>query len=139
MSDIKKQLPIITSSDKAFWEGAKRHELMAYKCLNCGTLYYPVTDCVKCESPRMEWAKVSGKGSVYTYIIYHMAYHPAWKVDIPYNVCWIKLDEGPLLMSNVVECKNEDLSVGMPVEVVFDDVTEDITLPKFRPVRQGTK
>jgi uncharacterized OB-fold protein len=135
MEDIKKQLPIITSSDKAFWEGAKRHELMVYKCSNCGTLYYPVTDCVACGSPKMEWTRVSGKGSIYTYIVYHMAYHPAWKGDVPYNVSWIKLEEGPLLLSNVVECKNEDLFIGMPVEVVFDDVTEEITLPKFKPVR----
>ena len=135
MSDIKKQLPIVSSSDKAFWEGARRHELMAYKCANCGALYYPVTDCTACDNPKMEWTRVSGKGSIYTYIIYHQVYHPAWKGDAPYNVSWIKLDEGPLLMSNVVECRNEELHIGMPVEVVFDDVNEEITLPKFRPVR----
>jgi len=135
MSDIKKQLPIVSSSDKGFWEGAKRHELMAYKCANCGALYYPATHCTVCDNPNMEWTRVSGKGSIYTYIVYHQVYHPAWKGDVPYNVSWIKLDEGPLLMSNVVECKNTDLFIGMPVEVVFDDIDEEITLPKFRPAK----
>jgi hypothetical protein len=135
MPDVKKPLPAITTSDRAYWEGAKRHELMAYKCLNCGAYYHPSIYCVSCDAPSMEWVKVSGKGRVFTFGVYHQAYHPAWKEDIPYNVSWIKLDEGPLLLSNVVECKNEDISVGMPVEVVFVDVDEDVTLPKFRPVR----
>jgi uncharacterized OB-fold protein len=133
MADFKKQLPIITSRDRDFWEGAKRHELMAYNCLNCGSLYYPATHCVSCSNPKMEWVRVSGRGRVYTFIIYHQVYHPAWKGDIPYNVSWIKLDEGPLLLSNIVECKNEDIFIGMPVEVVFHDVTEEIALPKFKP------
>jgi uncharacterized OB-fold protein len=82
----------------------------------------------------MQWVKVSGKGYVYTFIVYHQVYHPGWKNDIPYNVTWVKLDEGALFTTNLVECKNEDICIGMPVEVVFDDVTEEITLPKFRPV-----
>jgi uncharacterized OB-fold protein len=134
MAEYKKQLPDITPIDKPFWEAAKRHELVAYRCLNCGTFYSQVTECVACDKPRMEWVRVSGKGEVYTFGIYHQLYHPAWKEEIPYNVSWIKLNEGPLLMSNIVECKNEDLYIGMPVEVVFEDVTEEVTLPKFKPV-----
>ena len=135
MTEYSKQLPEINPSDKPFWDAAKRHELTAYRCLNCRTYYSQVTDCLACDSPKMEWVKVSGKGEVYTFGIYHQLYHPAWKDDLPYNVSWIKLDEGPLIMSNVVDCKNEDITVGMPVEVVFDDVTEEVTLPKFRPVK----
>ena len=134
MAEYKKQLPDITPIDRPFWEAAKRHELVAYRCLNCGTFYSQVTECVACDKPRMEWVRVSGKGEVYTFGIYHQLYHPAWKEEIPYNVSWIKLNEGPLLMSNIVECKNEDLYIGMPVEVVFEDVTEEVTLPKFKPV-----
>ena len=135
MPEYSKQLPEITPTNKPFWDAAKRHELTACRCLNCGTYYSQVTDCLACDSPRMEWVKVSGKGEVYTFGIYHQLYQPAWQEDIPYNVSWIKLDEGPLLMSNIVDCKNEDIVVGMPVEVLFDDVTEEVTLPKFRPVR----
>jgi len=72
---------------------------------------------------------------VFTFGVVHQLYHPAWKNDIPYNVAWIKLDEGPVMLSNVVQCKNEDLYVGMPVEVVFDDITNEISLPKFKPAK----
>ncbi len=134
--EYKKQLPIIDSSTKPFWDAARRHELRAYKCLNCGTYYWPAVDCTACDSPRMEWVRVTGKGHVYTFVVYHQVYHPGWKDDIPYNVSWIKLDEGALVLSNVVGCRNEEIYVGMPVEVVFDDVTEEVTLPKFTPTGQ---
>ncbi|OGO00141.1 MAG: hypothetical protein A2Y58_06170 [Chloroflexi bacterium RBG_13_51_52] len=135
MPEIKKQLPLITASDKAFWDAAKKHELVMYKCLNCGNLYSQANDCVACGNPQMEWVKVSGKGEVFTYCIYHQPFHPAWKDDIPYNVAYVKLAEGPLLMTNIVDCDNKDIYIGMSVEVVFEDVTEEVTLPKFKPVK----
>ncbi len=134
MIEYRKPLPLITSADKPFWEAAKRHELMTYRCLNCGAYYSVVIDCVKCSSPRMEWVKVSGKGKIYTYVVYHQLYNPVWKENIPYNAAWVQLDEGPLILTNIVGIKNEDLRVGLPVEVIFDDVTEEVTLPKFKPV-----
>ena len=135
MAEYQKQLPVITTTNKPFWDAARRHELMAYRCLSCGSFYTDVTDCLACDNPKMDWVRVSGRGQVYTFGIYHQVYHPAWKDDIPYNVTWVKLDEGPLLLSNIVECQNEDIYIEMPVEVVFDDVTEEVTLPKFRPAR----
>jgi uncharacterized OB-fold protein len=134
MPDIKKSLPAVTTSNKAFWAAAKRHKLVVYKCLNCGALYSQVTKCSACDNPRMDWVKVSGKGQVFTFCIYHQPFHPAWKDDIPYNVAYVKLDEGTLLMTNIVDCANKDIHIGMPVEVVFEDITEEIALPKFKPV-----
>ena len=135
MTEIKKQLPTITSSNRPFWEAAKRHELLIYRCSNCGAAYSQVTDCNACDDSKMEWVKVSGKGQVFTFCVFYQPFHPAWKDDIPYNVGYIKLDEGALLVSNIINCSNKDLYIGMPVEVVFDDVTEEITLPKFAPVK----
>ena len=136
MAEYQKQLPLVTTSDRPFWDAAKRHELVAYRCASCGTFYTQVTDCVACKAPHMEWTKVDGKGRVFTFCVYHQLYHPAWKEDLPYNVAWVKLQEGPLLMTNIIGCKNEDIHIGMPVEVAFDDVTGEVTLPKFRPVTQ---
>jgi uncharacterized OB-fold protein len=132
-TEYKKDLPPVTSTTKPFWDGAKQRELMAYKCLNCGTYYWPAVDCLSCGNPKMEWTKISGQGEIYTFTILHQLYNPAWKDEIPYNVAWIKLDEGPIFISNVIGCKNEDLHIGMRVEAVFDDVTEEVTLPKFKP------
>ena len=134
MPEIKKQLPAITESNRPFWEAAKRHDLVVYGCSGCGTLYSHVTVCVNCNQPRMEWVKVSGKGQVFTFCIYRQSFHPAWAGDIPYNVAYVKLDEGPLVMTNIVDCKNEDIYIGMPVAVVFDDISDKVTLPRFKPV-----
>jgi uncharacterized protein len=133
MVEYKKQLPLITSVDRPFWDAAKQHELMAYKCQNCGAYYSLVVDCVKCNAPKMAWVRVSGKGKVFTYTIYHQLYSPIWKEDIPYNAAWVQLDEGPIMMTNIIECKKDDIRVGMPVEVVYDDITPEVTLPKFKP------
>jgi uncharacterized OB-fold protein len=135
MPEIKKQLPLITTSNKPFWDAAKKRELVIYKCLNCSAVYSQVTVCIACDKPDMTWVKVGGKGAVFTFCIYHQPFHPAWKNDIPYNVAYVKLNEGPLLMTNIVGCANKDIFIGMPVEVVFEDINEEVTLPKFRPVK----
>ena len=115
MPEIKKQLPLVTESNKAFWEAARRHELVINK--------------------NGEWLKASGWGEVFTFCVYRQSFHPAWANDIPYNVAYVKLEEGPLLMTNIVGCDNKDIYIGMPVEVVFEDITAEVTLPKFEPVK----
>jgi uncharacterized OB-fold protein len=104
------------------------------KCQQCGYIRFPASIvCPKCHSLEAEWAKLSGKGRVYSFIIYHQAYHPSYKDDLPYAVAIIQLDEGPRMESNIIGCKMEDIKIDMPVEVVFDDVTDEVTLPKFKP------
>jgi len=78
--------------------------------------------------------RLSGRGTIYSYGIYYQLWHQGFKDDIPYNVALIQLAEGPQLISQVVGCKNEELDCGLEVEVVFDDVMPEITLPKFRLV-----
>jgi uncharacterized protein len=134
--EIKKAMPAVTASNKAFWDAARRHELVVYKCLNCGATYSQAVDCSSCGRPRMDWVRASGRGEVFTFCIYRQAFHPAWQGDIPYNVAYVKLAEGPFLLTNIVGCANEDIYIGMLVEVVFEDVTEEITLPKFKPVKK---
>mgnify|MGYP003878943725 CR=1 FL=1 len=129
-----KPLPVITAETREFWQGCKRHELVFQRCKDCGTYrHYPRPMCPSCGSWNVEWAKVSGKGKVYTYIIAHQPFHPAFVNDVPYAVVVVELEEGVRLVSNIVDCKPEDIYIGMPVEVIFDDVTEEVTLPRFRP------
>ena len=130
----EKLLPRIDEMSRPYWEGAKRHELLLQKCQECGHYRYPPGEtCPSCLSDKLEWVKVSGRGSVYTWTVFHQAYHPAYKDDIPYAVVAVELEEGPRMITNLVNCRIEDIKVGMPVEVVFDDVTEEVSLPKFRP------
>jgi uncharacterized OB-fold protein len=79
------------------------------------------------------WTKLSGKGKVFSYIVFRIPYHESYKDDIPYTVAIIHLDEGPRMESNLIVQDPEDIRIDMPVEVFFDDVTDDVSLPKFRP------
>lgn len=129
-----KPLPLIDDDSRPFWEAARRHELLIHRCRLCGRHYFPASYCHHCDADSMEWVRASGRGKVYTFTIYHTAPHPGFKEELPYAVAYVELDEGPLFLTNIVGCRNEDIRVGMPVEVAFEDVTEEVTLPKFRPV-----
>ena len=129
-----KPLPAINEDTAPYWEYCRKHELRMQKCQQCGYIRFPVSIvCPKCHSLEAEWTKLSGKGKVYSFIVYHQAYHPSYKDDIPYAVAIIQLDEGPRMESNIIGCKMEDIKIDMPVEVSFDDVTDEVTLPKFKP------
>jgi uncharacterized OB-fold protein len=78
------------------------------------------------------WTELSGKGKVYSFVSYHRAWHPSYEGKTPYNVSLVDLDEGPRLISNVIDCPHDQVKIGMPVQVVYED-NEEYTLPKFRP------
>ncbi len=82
-----------------------------------------------------EWAAVTGRGKVYSFVIFHRAYHPGFAGELPYAVACIELEEGPRLLSNIVGIAPEKVRCDMPVEVVFEEITPDISLPKFRPAQ----
>jgi hypothetical protein len=84
----------------------------------------------------MTWISTSGKGTIYSFVIYRRAYHPGFEDQLPYVVALVQLEEGPRLISNIVDCDPQAVRCDMPVEVVFDDVTPDVTLFKFRPRRE---
>ncbi len=130
-----KPLPGVDEETKPFWDYAKQHELRMQKCTKCGDFYYPPSSmCPHCHNWGAEWVKLSGKGEVYSFIVVRRATNPAFAKEIPYVVAIIKTSEGTRLISNVVGCKPEDVKIGMPVEVVFEDINEDFSLPKFKPV-----
>ena len=131
---FEKPIPHIDDTSRPYWEAARRHELVLQKCQECGHFRYPAGEnCPSCLSDRSEWVKASGRGKVYTWTVFHKVYHPAFINDAPYAVVAVELDEGPRMLTNLVDCKLEDIKVDMPVEVTFEDVTGEITLPKFRP------
>jgi uncharacterized OB-fold protein len=130
-----KPLPVITSDNREYWDFCKRHELRVQKCRECGHQRFPPSFlCPKCHSTNADWVALSGKGEVYSYVVFRVPYHPSYVDDIPYTVAFIKLAEGPRMESNLTGIAPEEVRVGMAVEVYFDDVSDNISLPKFRPV-----
>jgi len=127
-------LPRITPDNRPFWEAARRHELRLQRCTECGRFRYPPSSvCPGCLGESAEWARVSGQGIVTTWVVFHKLYFPAFAADLPYNVVQVELAEGPRLTANLVGVANDAIRVGLPVEVVFDDVAPEVTLPRFRP------
>lgn len=133
MTDYTKPVPILGDDNRPFWEAARRNELRMQKCLDCGHIRYPINHvCPKCLSENAEWKQLSGRGEVFSYIVFHQVYHPGFAQDVPYNVAMIQLEEGPRMISNVVGVPNDQVRVGDKVEVTFDKATEEVTIPRFR-------
>ncbi|HEY8884263.1 MAG TPA: Zn-ribbon domain-containing OB-fold protein [Chloroflexota bacterium] len=132
MAEYTRPLPVPDGDTKPFWDAAKEHRLTIQRCQNCHeAIFYPRSLCPHCMSDRIEWIAASGKGTIYSYTVVHQS--PAAFADIvPYVVALINLDEGVRLMSRVVDSAPADVKIGAPVEVVFEDVTPEISLPQFR-------
>jgi uncharacterized OB-fold protein len=134
MVDYRKPLPRVSPDNRPFWEAARRHELVLPRCGDCGELHYPPGPvCPFCFSDRLNWQRVSGHGAISTFVVVHKEWFPAFQKDIPYNVAQVELEEGPRIPGHIVGIANADLRIGLPVEVTFQDVTGEITLPCFRP------
>ncbi len=88
--------------------------------------------CVQCFSADLEWAPAAGRGTLYSFALMHQVYDPAFAEDVPYNIAVVELDEGVRMTTNVVGCANEELWIGMPLEVTFEHVSEEVAIPKFR-------
>ena len=119
-----------------FFEAARERRLVVQRCASCGTLRFPARAiCARCLSREASWVPVAGRGSIFSYAVMHQAIHPGFAAEVPYAVVVVELEEGPRLLSNLADCPLADVRIGLPVEVVFEDVTPDVTLPKFRPRR----
>ncbi len=134
MTQYNKPLPEITLLNEPFWEGTKAHELRLQLCDDCPEYRFTPKDvCSTCSSVNATWTPVSGDGTVYSYSVVHRGPGPAFQEDAPYIVVMVDLAEGPRILSHMTGCEPEDMKIGMPVTVVFEDVTPEITLYKFRP------
>jgi hypothetical protein len=137
MSDKPKAEPIrptINDVNRPFWDGCRRGELLLQRCSHCERLRYPAAVvCPQCLSAEAQWQAMSGGGKVFSFVVFHRAYHPAWEGKVPYNVALIELDEGPIVLSNVVGVDNAALEVGLPVQVAFETVDDSLAIPVFKP------
>jgi uncharacterized OB-fold protein len=123
-----------------FWAACREHRLVVQQCAKCGEFRFaPVPLCHRCQSWETSWVESAGRGRVYTWTVTHRAIQDATASAVPYNTAVIELDDcgGALITSNVLDIDNDRLRPDLPVEVVWDDVTEDVTLPRFRPLSRS--
>ena len=136
MKNYQRPVPARTKATAPYWEAAQRGELVLQHCLACDQPWFPPAEaCPHCLAQNFEWRTVSGNGKIWSWVQMWQKYFPGFDEEKPYNVALIELDEGPRLFTNLVECDADELHCEMPVEVVFDAVTDEVTLPKFRPRR----
>ena len=133
-----KPLPEITDQTRPFWAAAKAGKLVLQKCTRCGTAqFHPKPWCVECGCRDIPWTDAKPSGAVYAFTISRaIAMNLAgWQGEMPVIMCLIDLDDGARLYGQVVECKPEDMQIGMRVDVVFEDISEEAGIPKFRPAK----
>jgi len=130
-------VPLPEPATAGFWEGCAGRELRIQKCANCGThRHVPAPLCRACQSFEYAWDVSKGTGRIFSYIVVHHSVHTATDAIVPYNVSVIELDDcgGVLVTSNVVDCSNDDLYVGMPVRLVWEQVDPSLSLYRFTRV-----
>lgn len=125
-------LPELTPANRPYWEGAREERLMIQQCPECGTPNFPPRlACTECFAD-LEWIEADGRGTVFTYGVVNRPNLPdVFDQAVPFVVAVIELDEGPYMLSNVVDCDPDEVDVGAAVEAVFEPVTEEIGLPLF--------
>jgi uncharacterized OB-fold protein len=130
-----KPRPVPTPETGPYWDGLKRHELRIQRCLDCNQAYfYPRPFCPRCFSWNVEWITASGRARLHTFEVVHRA-PPAFAADAPYVLAVVELEEGPRMMTNLVGVAPNpaQLPLDMPLEISYEDVADQVTLPKFRP------
>jgi uncharacterized OB-fold protein len=129
----KRFVPTPTPETRPFWEGTKAGELRLQRCDACAHVYFPPRSfCPKCAGRKVSWFASSGRGKLYSYVI-HQRPVPGFKP--PYSIAVVELQEGPRMMTNVINCPQtpEALQLDMELEVAFTKLSEEITLPTFQP------
>jgi uncharacterized OB-fold protein len=135
-----KLIPGMSPLTQPYWAGARRGELLLQRCGSCAHVWHPpLPRCPECHSSDVEWSPARGYGRVYTYTVAYHATHVAMADKVPYICALIELEEGPRVLTNLRNCAEEEVSIGMPVRVVFEPLTPEITLPQFEPDRLSAR
>jgi uncharacterized OB-fold protein len=117
-----------------FWESLRRHEPRVQRCLHCRAYrYHPKEICSRCQSPDAEWAAISGRGRVYTYAVIRRPPTPAYQAQIPYVIAHVTMEEGFRMIGTLRGIEPSEVHIGLPVQIAFDDVSPEWTLPAFVP------
>ena len=132
MAEYQKPIPVASLESKPYWEGIRQHRLLLPSCEDCAHRWFPPSLlCPNCNSDRTVWAEVSGRGKIFSYVVFHRVYHRGFATEVPYVVALIELDEGPRLLSNIVGTPPDAIACEISVRIVFEDVADDVTIPKF--------
>ncbi len=137
INDRLRPMPVPDELTRPFWDAVKDGRLAIQRCQSCGTYYHPpVVHCYECESRRLSFENVSGRGTIYTFLRVYETNEVAFSSALPYVVAYVELVEQPwlLLMANLAGAEPSKLTVGAHVQVAFVDIGDGAMLPDFRLV-----
>lgn len=133
-------LPKIHPDARPFWDACAQHRLVFQRCGTCGHIRWPASVlCPACHGSETQWTESQGRGTVYSFVVFHRAFHPTLEERLPYVVATVDLDEGPTLLTNIVGCDTNRVYCGQRVEVQWQDVRDGLSLPLFHPVPTETE
>ena len=134
----QKPIPAPDELSKPFWDAAKEGRLSMQKCVDCGYINHPPKPlCDRCSSENFSMQDLSGKGKIASYTVMHQFNVPGFEGEVPYLNVLVELAEQPdlFMITNLREMDPTSVQIGQPVEVLFEKVNDDITLPQFRPAK----
>lgn len=139
MTDLKGSaetgyLPIQYPEEEPYWDALRKGELRLQQCQDCRKVRYPIGPvCPGCLSPKADWAVMSGRGVVSSYVVFWKAWAPWLQARVPYVVAQVELEEGPRLTTNLLNIEPPDVSIGLEVRAAYERRTADIVLLQFEP------
>jgi uncharacterized OB-fold protein len=133
VSELPAPEPVTTLETEPFWRATAEGRLVLPRCDSCGAvIWYPRRFCPECHRSSISWFEASGQGTVYSFTVVRQAPEP-WRKVVPYVIAQVELDEGPRVLTNIVGCDPGEVTIGQPVEVVFDRSASGHAIPRFRP------
>ena len=126
-------LPVIYPEELPFWEGARKHEIVLQRCNACAKSWYPIGPaCPHCFSMSFKWDRMSGRGTLHNYVVFHKPWTKWFESKVPYAVVQVQLEEGPILISNIDQDAVPDLKAGVSVKMIYGSHPDGYTLPRFQ-------
>lgn len=138
MTDSWRPLPQITKDSEAFWASTREREMKLQKCSRCAKFrFYPSEACHFCASLDYEWTPISGKGKIHSWTILERARGNPFENEVPLPILLVELEEGPIVMSNLVDWSEDDLAIDAPVTLDYEPVNDEVTVFVFRVDKDG--
>jgi uncharacterized OB-fold protein len=138
MSLATRLAPVVDNWNRLFWEACGEGRLILQRCRGTGRCFFPPAPVSPFTGrPDWEWVEASGRGTLWSFVVFHQNYFAGMRDEMPYPVVMVKLEEGPYLMTNLAGLTAEQLEIGMGLAVRFVPGPEGFTLPQFGPAEAG--
>lgn len=135
MTGFSRPLPVPSPESLPFWQGCREGKLLLQHCGNCATInWFPRAFCLACGSADLDWRPASGLATLETFSVVYRAMNEAWKSQVPYTLAWVRLAEGPRMVTRLVHLVGSVPEVGADLRVHFEVLNDEFSLPFFETI-----